>query len=99
MFIVEKWNPYVKIRQDMGGFADLVAIKAGEGVSAVQVTTGSNLSARREKLRHNANAQEWVCSGGKLWLHGWRKIGPRGKAKHWDCIEEPMLFLPTNATQ
>lgn len=97
-WIAEKWNQYAHVRQDMGGFADLVCWKAGEGVLAIQTTSGSNLAARRTKVRANSNALEWVCAGGKICLHGWRKVGPRGKAKKWECLEEKVLFLPGEYT-
>lgn len=93
-WITEKWNPFSRTRQDLGNFGDLVAWKAGEGVAAIQVTTAANMAARRSKILGNPLAQEWVCAGGKLWIHGWAKTGERGKRKLWTCKEEPVLFLP-----
>ena len=37
--VVEKWNPFVKIRQDLFGFIDVLAIRENETL-AVQVTSG-----------------------------------------------------------
>ena len=36
--VVEKWNPFVKIRQDLFGFIDVLAIRENETL-AVQVTS------------------------------------------------------------
>ncbi|CAN0586163.1 unnamed protein product, partial [Ectocarpus sp. 12 AP-2014] len=40
--VVEKWNPHVRQRKDLFGFADLLAIKPGEQPLLIQVTSGSN---------------------------------------------------------
>ena len=92
-WVVERWNQWAHIRQDMGGFADLVCWKEGGGVLAVQTTSGSNLAARRGKVTANQAAKEWVRAGGSLMLHGWRKVGPRGNRKFWDVIEEKVEFF------
>ena len=43
--IVERWNPFARIRQDLFGVLDLLAVKDGE-ILGVQVTSGSNVAAR-----------------------------------------------------
>jgi hypothetical protein len=53
--VVEKWNPFAKIRQDLFG-ADVLALKPGEPVLAVQATTGANHAAWREKLATAASS-------------------------------------------
>ena len=56
--VVEHWNPYAKIRPDLLG-VDILALKPGEPVLAVQCTSASNHSARRGKLQdddHKAQA-------------------------------------------
>ena len=85
--IVEKWNQWAKIRQDLFGFADLVSIKAGEGIVAVQVTTKSNMSARVKKILSEPRALVWVQAGGKIEVHGWAKQGERGKRKKWELTK------------
>jgi len=47
--VVEHWNPFAKMRQDVFG-ADILALKPGAPVLVVQVTSGSNHAARRTKL-------------------------------------------------
>ena len=85
--VVEKWNPYVRIRQDLWGFADILAIRDNESL-LVQTTSGSNVSARLAKIADNVQASIWTCSPNrKIVVHGWRKVGERGKRKLWECRE------------
>lgn len=82
--VVERWNPWAKIRQDLFGFADIVAIHPEiEGVLAVQCTTDANLGERMKKVQDNATARIWRKSKNAIWIVGWAKRGARGKAKHW----------------
>ena len=46
--IVEHWNPFARIRQDLFGFIDLLAIRRDETL-AVQVTA-SGVSSRVHKI-------------------------------------------------
>lgn len=86
--IVEKWNSHVGIRQDLFGFADIVAVK-GDETMWVQCTSGANMSARLKKIGECENAK-WILAQSKhqlIAVHGWRKVGARGKRKLWDCRE------------
>jgi len=47
--VVERWNPFAKIRQNLFG-GDLLALKPGEPVLVIQATSGTNHAARRTKL-------------------------------------------------
>ena len=86
--VVERYNPYAKIRIDLFGFIDLVAIKEGEsGVVGVQTTSASNLSARYKKILLIPEARIWLATGNRILLHGWAKKGPRGKRKLWHTVE------------
>ena len=82
--IVEHWNPHAHIRQDLGGFIDIVAWAPGRGVLAVQATSGPNVAARVTKIRGLASAAAWMASGARLEVWGWRKVGDRGKVKRWE---------------
>lgn len=85
--ITERWNPWSKTRQDLFGFIDLLAIR-GDETLAVQTTSGTNVSARLEKIRGIQAASLWLESPSrKIVVHGWRKVGERGKRKLWDCRE------------
>lgn len=92
--ITEHWNSYAKIRQDLFGFIDVLAFK-DEFTLAVQTTSGSNVSARLDKIKALPAAKAWACGSifRQITIHGWRKVGPRGKRKVWECREVPVEFL------
>lgn len=75
--VVEKWNPWARVRQDLFGFADVIGFKAGEPVLLVQTTTRTNASARRKKIRDNPTASAWLAAGHRIEVHGWFKDGRR----------------------
>lgn len=79
--IVERWNAHARVRQDLFGFADIVAVESR--IIAVQVTTGPNVAARLTKIFESENARKWLAGGGLIEVHGWAKRGARGKAKRW----------------
>ena len=79
--IVERWNSFAKVRQDLFGFCDIVALCGG--IMAIQVTSGDNVSKRVQKIFDEPRAKTWLAHGGLIEIHGWRKIGPRGKRKTW----------------
>jgi hypothetical protein len=82
--VVEHWNPWAKIRQDLWGFLDVLAIKAGEtGVLGVQCTTTDHASNRMQKAGENPNLPVWLASGNKFEVWGWAKRGARGDRKTW----------------
>lgn len=86
--ITERWNPFAHIRQDLFGFIDLLALSPGRGILAVQTTSGANVAARIDKIKAEPKAAIFKACGGSVVVHGWRKVGPRGKVKHWECREE-----------
>jgi len=52
--VTEHWNPFARIRQDLFGFVDVLAIKDGETL-AVQATSRSNVPARVRKIAEHEN--------------------------------------------
>jgi len=83
--ITERWNSFTRIRQDLFGFIDLIALRGNETL-AVQTTSGANVSARIDKIKSLQAARVWLESPNrKIIVHGWRKVGARGKRKLWDC--------------
>lgn len=88
--VVETWNSYTRTRRDLFGFADLLAIKPGE-IVAVQTTSGSHTADRVKKIKTTAgdNAKAWLKAGGKIVVHGWRKLKLKrgGKAVRWSVVE------------
>ena len=83
--VVEHFNHFARIRQDLFGGIDILAIRPGE-ILGVQTTDGSSVSKRLAKLRSEPKLAAWLNAGGKLVVHGWRKLERTGK---WECrIEE-----------
>lgn len=83
--VVERWNPHVRIRQDLFGVIDLIALVPGGPIIAIQcgVNTSGQHAAHRDKILAEPRAKAWVDAGGRLELWSWAKQGDRGKAKRW----------------
>lgn len=85
--IVEKWNSHVRIRQDLFGIIDIIALDPEHGVVGVQ-STGQAFNEHLNKLT-GEKAQEtldWLNTPGtKLYLYGWRKVSKQrgSKVKVW----------------
>jgi hypothetical protein len=88
---VERYLPHARVRQDLFGVGDVLAIRPGE-IVLVQTTSGSNLSARRTKALAEPRLRTWLEAGGKFVLHGWSKKGPAGKRKLWACRAEEITL-------
>lgn len=73
--VVERWNPHARIRQDLFGFVDVLAI-GPQGTLAVQTTSASNAPARVNKITSDelhpalSAARE---AGWAIHVHGWQK--------------------------
>jgi hypothetical protein len=83
--VVEKWNPHVRQRKDLFGFADVLAMKPDERPMLLQVTSGSNTAARIAKIKDEPLAAIALQSGFQIAVHGWRKLKLKrgGKAMRW----------------
>ena len=87
---VERWNGFAMRRQDLFGFGDILAMRAGFPHLLVQATTCSNISARLKKARalpQREVLEVWIASGGAVVIQGWRKFGQRGGRKLWTLRE------------
>lgn len=89
--IVERWNAHAKIRQDLYGFVDVLCVGNGKTV-AVQCTSGSNVSARMNKIlgrwvpddvkgerawqELRHCVRECLAAGWEIQVHGWTKGKP-----------------------
>ncbi len=69
--VVERWLPHVKVRKDLFGLFDVLAV--GADVVGVQCTSGSNVSARVEKITGHENVAAVRKAGIRVLVHGWRK--------------------------
>lgn len=70
--VVERWNSFARIRQDLWGWCDILAIKKGE-VLAVQVTSAANVSARIKKIQDSETIAKVRDAGIRVEVHGWSK--------------------------
>ena len=71
--IVERWNPHARIRQDLYGFIDVLAIK-GEDIVGIQACSGAggDSAARVRKITEHAN-YPLVCRALRIVVQSWRK--------------------------
>lgn len=81
--VVERWNQWAKIRQDLFGIIDIVSVGQSAPISGWQATAMSCLSARVKKAMEEPRLIEWLRSGGRFYCIGWGKRGGRGKRKGW----------------
>lgn len=73
-FKTEHWNAFARIRQDLFGFVDLLALKKGE-VLAVQCTSWANVSSRVKKIAEHENIGVVRDAGIRIEVWGWKKVG------------------------
>jgi hypothetical protein len=84
--VLERWNQFAHVRQDLWGFGDLIAAKASQnGSILVQTTTTENMGARIKKILAIPEASVWLAAGNQIIVHGWAKRGDRSKRKLWEC--------------
>ena len=94
--VVERWNPHAHVRQDLFGFADIIALDPTTGITAIQCTTGDHHANRREKVLAEPRALAWLRAGGSIQVRSWSKIGPRGCRKVWTERIEAIGFSQFN---
>lgn len=91
--IVERWNPWGRVKNDLFGVIDLVAIKPGL-ILGVQSTTKGQVGPHLKKILAEPRALMWLRAGAELWVHGWYKE-VRGARQYWMCKEvqiTPAMF-------
>jgi len=88
--VTEKWNPHAKVRQDLFGFVDVLAIRDGETL-AIQTTSGGNLADRRKKILAHENLPMLQSAGWQVVLHGWRKNSKSQWVVREEVISKPHL--------
>ena len=77
--VVEKWNAWAKIRQDLWCFDILAITKEGDTV-AIQVTTKDNMSARINKIAEAESTPHLRTANWTLLVEGWKKVDNRWKS-------------------
>lgn len=89
--IVEKWNQHAKVRQDLFGFVDILAMRDNKFVG-IQATSATNHSTRLKKAMAEPRLIEWLNCGGKFEVWSWKQDD---KTKRWsvriDEVKIPAL--------
>lgn len=70
--VVEQTIPKTFIKRDLFSLWDVLAIRDSETL-AVQVTSGSNVAARLQKISESEAIADCRKAGWSLAVHGWRK--------------------------
>jgi len=70
--IVEHWNAFARIRQDLFGVVDLLCLRGSETL-AVQTTSASNMSARVKKIAESDAIADIRAAGWGVVVHGWKR--------------------------
>lgn len=100
--ITEHWNPHARIRQDLFGFIDILAI-GHDGAGGrpanigVQTTSSDNVSKRVAKIKASSLAADWLKAGNEIEVHGWRLAGKAGQRKLWTCKVTKIVLTKTSS--
>ena len=98
--VVEKWNQWAKVRQDLFGCIDIIVIDDLEqGPLAVQATSGSGHAARRKKSIAEPRLKLWLKSPARFEIWSWSQRGPKGKRKLWTLRREPITLAHLEAPE
>jgi hypothetical protein len=92
---VERWNQFARIRQDLFGFIDILAIRTDRtGVLAVQTTTKPFLDDHSQLIKSLANVRTWLEGDNRIWLLGWEKAwkGDGSHRKVWAPIVQEVTL-------
>lgn len=92
--VTEHWNPFAKIRQDLYGFVDVLAVQEGKTL-AIQTTSSSNFSARRKKIVEHKNLPILIAAGWEVVIHGWRKDAKGKWVLQEEIVSQTHLFETT----
>ena len=83
--VVERFVPGARVRRDLFGVFDILAIK-GEETLGVQACTVTNQAKRLAKIEKEPRVGDWLLGGTRrIEVHAWGLHGARGKRKLWDC--------------
>lgn len=74
--MVEHWNPFARIRQDLFGIIDVLGVRPGETIG-VQCTTFNNRLSRVKKMVESEAIGDLRDANWTLEVHGWRKVNNR----------------------
>lgn len=88
--VVERWNPHARVRVDLFGVIDIVAL--GTYILGIQACAGASHAARVTKILAEPRARQWLQAGARLECWSWSKRGARGKAKRWTLRVEAITL-------
>lgn len=91
--VVEIWNPHARIRQDLYGIIDVLAVGPG-GVLAVQATARRNVSARLAKIKRSEALPVLTAAGWQVVIWGWEK-----KKNRWQLGREVAMHTTTRPVE
>lgn len=69
--VVERWNPHAKVRQDLFGCIDIVAVNE-HGILGVQACVAASLAARCTKSEAEPRLLTWLQGGGRFEVWAWK---------------------------
>ena len=75
--VVEHWNSFARIRQDLFGIIDILAIDHKGVVTALQVTSYSNVGARVKKITESPATPHLRTADWVILVEGWHKKNNR----------------------
>lgn len=81
---MEKWNSWGRVRQDLFGIVDVLAISEEGDTVAIQTTSLSNVGARIKKISDSEAIGHLRKAGWKVIVHGWYKKNNRWHVKEVD---------------
>lgn len=86
-YIAEHYNAFAKIRRDLFGWIDIVALHPDKkGVLGVQCTSGANLAARIAKAEALPAYSLWLNCGNAAEFFGWRKLKTGKVQRTWQPL-------------
>ena len=77
--VVERWNSFARIRQDLWNF-DILGIQITGETHAIKVTTYGNMNARIKKITDSEYTPHLRDAGWVLLVEGWKKGDGRWKS-------------------
>ncbi len=83
-WVTETWNSFARIRQDLFGVIDILALK-GPTTRAIQCTSDSNVSARVRKIADCENTPAMRAAGWQIEVWGWRRLKGEWVCRIVDC--------------
>src|SRR5207249_1305251 len=96
--VVERWLAAVRCRKDFLGCVDVIGVKVGEPVLAVQATSLANVAARVKKARAAPGLRTWLATGHAVFqVWGWSKQGERWTVKVVELRPEDLTAITVEA--